>query len=178
MARKSKNGATKGKSGDGDQYVNMPYAMLKTPAWRSLSGAAIKVWFELHTRFHGGNNGKLTLSMNEGAEALGLGKATITRAYEELVEKGFLALEREGNWYHRRAHEWRLTTKPMQRARSKETPTLNYKFWRPEKTDRGSETEPSGSSVVPFENRKPVHGSKSEPVSAKTGTSLGSEMKR
>ncbi len=51
---------------------------------------------------------------NEAAEILGVGKATIQRAYKELQDKGFLVLEREGNWYRRRAHEWRLTTKPVQ----------------------------------------------------------------
>lgn len=52
------------------QYTPLPYAQLKSPAWRSLSGAAVKVWLELHTRFNGGNNGKLTLSYAEAGEAL------------------------------------------------------------------------------------------------------------
>lgn len=109
------------------QYVPLPYAQLKSEAWRSMSGAALKVYFELHTRYNGGNNGKLTLSYAEAAEALGMGKATVKRAYEELVEHGLLAMQKEGNWYHRRAHEWRLTTKPMQGAKGK-VPATNE--WR------------------------------------------------
>lgn len=97
----------------------LPYVQLRSEAWRSLSGSAVRLWLELHTRYNGGNNGRLTLSYAEASEALGMGKATVMRAYSELVEKGFLALEREGNWYHRRAHEWRLTTKPMQTVRGK-----------------------------------------------------------
>jgi hypothetical protein len=73
------------------------YAQLKSEAWRSLSGAAVKVWLELHTRYNGGNNGRLHLSLNEAAETLGLGKAPVQRAYVELTEKGFLVLEVEGN---------------------------------------------------------------------------------
>ncbi len=141
------------------QYVPLPYAQLKSPAWRSLSGPAVKLWLELHTRYNGGNNGRLTLSYAEAGEVLGMGKATVQRAYDELVAHGFLALETEGNWYHRRAHEWRLTTKPMQTPRGKQMASNEWARWRSEKTERGSETEPSASSVVPFENRKPRHGS-------------------
>ncbi|WP_289043312.1 helix-turn-helix domain-containing protein [uncultured Aliiroseovarius sp.] len=131
-AKKSKEG----------QYVPLPYAQLKSEAWRSLSGAAVRVWLELHTRYHGGNNGKLTLSFAEAGEALGMGKATVQRAYAELVEKGFVVLERKGNWYNRRAHEWRLTTKPMQRSKGKEPPTLDWRSYRVKK-NRGSSSEPS-----------------------------------
>lgn len=104
----------------------LPYAQLRSPAWRSLSGAAVRLWLELHTRYNGGNNGRLTLSFAEAGEALGMGKATVQRAYQELVERGFLALEKEGSWYHRRAHEWRLTTKPMQGLKGKTPPTNDW----------------------------------------------------
>jgi DNA-binding transcriptional MocR family regulator len=113
----------------------------------------------LHTRFNGGNNGRLTLSYAEAAETLGMGKATVQRAYDELVDHGFLALEQEGNWYQRRAHEWRLTTKPMQAPKGRQSPTNDWHRWQLEKTERGSETDPSAFSVVPFENPKRRHGS-------------------
>lgn len=109
------------------QYLPLSYAQLKSEAWRNLSGSAVRVYLELHTRYNGGNNGSITLSYAEAAAALGLGKATVQRAYKELVEHGFLALENEGNWYHRKAHEWRLTTKPMQGARGKVTPTNDWR---------------------------------------------------
>ncbi|WP_348635098.1 helix-turn-helix domain-containing protein [Ruegeria sp. HKCCSP335] len=135
----------------------------------------MKLWLELHTRFNGSNNGKLFLSMNEAAEILGLGKATVQRAFEDLQDKGFLVLEQEGNWYHRRAHEWRLTTKTTQTRSGKKAATNNWRFWQPEKTKRGSGTDPSASSVVPFENPKTPHGSKLEPVRPVFRRSFGSE---
>lgn len=125
------------------QYVPLPYSQLRSDAWRGLSGASVKLWLELHTRYHGGNNGTLTLSYAEAGEALGMGKATVQRAYAELVRHGFLALEREGNWYHRKAHEWRLTTKPVQSAKGTRLATNDWRSFRYEgKTKRGSETEP------------------------------------
>ena len=37
------------------QYLPLPYAQLESAAWRSLSGAAVRLWLELHTRYNGGN---------------------------------------------------------------------------------------------------------------------------
>ncbi|WP_439109813.1 helix-turn-helix domain-containing protein [Lentibacter sp.] len=131
---------------DKEQYTALPYAQLRSPAWRSLSGAAVKVWLELHTRYSGGNNGRLHLSLNEAAEILGLGKATVQRAYVELAEKGFLVLETQGNWYSRRAHDWRLTTKPRNKFQGKDPATFDFRLWKPPaKTKHGSNSDPSNN---------------------------------
>jgi hypothetical protein len=160
----------KSKRREEGQYVPIPYAQLKSPAWRSLSGAAVKLWLELHTRFNGGNNGRLRLSYAEASEALGMGKATVKRAYGELVSHGFLVLEKEGNFYHRLAHEWRLTTKGVQGVLANKLPSHDWRVFKVAgKTKGGSETEPSGVRVVSFQNRKGVVGSKPEPVRRKNG---------
>ena len=92
--------------------------MVKHRAWRGLSGPAVKVWLELRARYNGGNNGRLTLSLREAAELLGMGKTTAQRAFAELQAAGFLSLEKEGCWYGRKAHEWRCTDIPMGRDSS------------------------------------------------------------
>ena len=55
------------------QYVPLPYAQLKSNAWRSLSGSAVRIWLELHTRYNGGNNGALTFSYAGGGRNAGYG---------------------------------------------------------------------------------------------------------
>lgn len=120
----------RGKKGDNPQYITLFYGFLKSEAWRSLSGAAVKVWLELHTRYNGGNNGNVRLSLNEAAKTLSLSKGTAQRAFVELEEKGFIALHTPGNWYHRRAHEYRLTTKTMQTTKGKQAATEDWKNWR------------------------------------------------
>ena len=121
----------KGKRRDSEgQYIILPYAQLKSEAWRSLSGAAVKVWLELHTRFNGGNNGNVRLSMNEAVSALGISKGTAQRAFVELEEKGFIALHNPGNWYHRKAHEWLPTTKRMQTRSGTQLATNDWRHWR------------------------------------------------
>lgn len=106
MARRHNN---TGRSRVEGQYVPLPYSLLRHPAWRSLSPAAIKVWLELRSRFNGNNNGKLTLSVDQGAKLLGMSKTTVTRALKELETKGFIVKTRPGAWYGRRATEWRVT---------------------------------------------------------------------
>lgn len=161
------------RKGEG-QYAPLPYAQLTSSAWLSLGGNAVRVFLHLHTRYNGSNNGRLTLSYAEAAEALGMGKATVQRAFKQLVERGFLTLENPGNWYHRKAHEWRLTTKPMETRKGRIPATHDWRSWREGKTKGGSETEPSPSTVVPFENPSAGHGSKTEPVSGKIKRAYGS----
>src|SRR5262252_736461 len=109
-----------------DQFFALSYAMARSPAFRSLSGAAVKVFLEVRTRFHGANNGELTLSLDEAARLLGIGKGTAQRAFAELVEKGFLRMMRKGQWAGRRATAWRTTDKSCAR----EPPTNDWKAWR------------------------------------------------
>jgi DNA-binding transcriptional ArsR family regulator len=108
MSRKSrgrKPDAT-GRSKGEEQYLPIPFSMSRSPAFRSLSGPALKVWVELRCRYNGANNGRLSLSFRQAAERLGLGKSTVARAFKELVEKGFLKLRKAGRWYGRQATEW------------------------------------------------------------------------
>jgi hypothetical protein len=51
-------------------------------------------------------------------------------AFVELETKGFLKLEKRGNWYSRRARDWRLTTKPMKTARGNDAPTKDWRHWQ------------------------------------------------
>ena len=156
------------------QYLPLPYSQLRSPAWRSLSGAAVRVWLELHTRFNGANNGAVRLSYAEAADALGIGKATAQRAFQNLQDKGFLVLEKEGNWYHRQAHEWRLTTKPTNGPKGRASPTNEWRQWKPEKSECGSGAEPSANHVVPFQNPKRAIGSNPKPVKPKVHSGNGS----
>lgn len=153
MAKKGAKVNKKGRN-EGGQYAPLSYPMLNSAAWRSLSGAAVKVYLELHTRFHGGNNGKLCLSLQEAARLLGIGKSTAKRAFAELEEKGFIAMVKRGQWYGRKATEWRLTTKSMDGRQA----TNDWRDWRPDKPLKkqslGPETAHIGDLTVPYENRR------------------------
>jgi hypothetical protein len=114
--------------------------MARSLAFRSLSGAALKVFIELRTRFNGGNNGELSLSLDEAAHLLGIGKGTAQRAFAELADKGFIAMTKKGQWYGRRATTWRVTDKGW----NGDLPTYAWKRWTPERplSDLRPEMEP------------------------------------
>ena len=59
MARKGRKTNRKGRSKGEEQFIAMPHNVVKSDAWRSLSGPAVKVYLELHCRYWGGNNGML-----------------------------------------------------------------------------------------------------------------------
>ena len=162
------------------QYISLSYFLLRTQAWRSLSGTSIKVLLELHTRFNGSNNGRVFLSMNEAAEILGMGKSTVQRAYKELAAKGFIVKTRHGSWYGGTAHEWRLTLKPVQNAQGKRIgpPSHDYKQWKPppKKQKLGSVMKPKGIDLGPFENPELLDSFKVEPVISDLTAALGSKM--
>ena len=167
-----KTNRPKGKRSEEGQYIPLPYAQLKSQAWRSLSGAAVKVWFELHTRYNGSNNGNVRLSMNEAVKALGISKGTAQRAFVELEEKGFIVLQNAGNWYHRKAHEWRLTTKRMQTPKGVQMATNDWQTWR-SKTKDGPPKYPSPTTMGPPQYPRPTSGSTTIPVRAVLRSRLG-----
>lgn len=110
-----------------EQFLPIPYAMARSTAFRSLNGNALKVWIELRSRFNGRNNGDLTLSLDEAARILGIGKATAQRAFAELKEKGFLKMVKLGSWYGRRATTWAVTDRSYQGH----APSRDWNRWRP-----------------------------------------------
>ena len=133
-----------------EQYFTLSYRMAQSPAWRSLSGRACKVWIELRCRFYGANNGKLSLSFDEAARLLGIGKATVQRAFKELEAKGFVVMVRRGQWYGRLATEWAVTDKSL----NGHPPTHAWKHWRPSGKTKsrfpdGTVAPADGSATVP-----------------------------
>jgi hypothetical protein len=120
-----------------DQFMALPYAMVCSDAWRTLSGSALKVLIELYSRFNGRNNGQLCLSYASAAKGLRIGHATIKRAFDELQAKGFIRLVKRGHWYGRKAAEWAITNKSFQGNH----PTNDWKHWRTKKTEVGSDTD-------------------------------------
>ena len=57
----------KQKKNPADQFARLAYEMLKHAAFRTLSGADVRVLLELWTRFNGRNNGEIWLAARDGA---------------------------------------------------------------------------------------------------------------
>jgi len=133
-----------GRSIEPEQFMPLPYATVRSPAWRTLSGPAVKVWIELRARYNGSNNGKLTLSLDEGARQLRMGKNTVRRALDELESRGFIALLRRGQWYGRKASEWRVTDRPC----DGHPPTRDWQRWQPSADLRAPRPDPEAETLA------------------------------
>ena len=89
----------------------------------------MKVFVELRSRYNGRNNGQLSLSFRDAADLLGLSKSTVARAFEELIEKGFIKKRKAGQWYGRKAAEYIVTDQKYDGHAA----TRDWQKWRPKK---------------------------------------------
>ena len=112
----------------------LPYDMTQSDAWRSLSGNAVKLLLELCRGFYGTNNGDLSVSLDRAAKLLWIGKSSVSRAYAELEEKGFVRKVKPGSWIKGKATTWRVTFLPHR----KEHKTNEWREWKPDEERRRS----------------------------------------
>jgi hypothetical protein len=173
MSRRKGRGANAtGRSDRAEQFWMLKFSMARSPAFRSLSGAAIKVLIELRCRYNGGNAGQLSLSFREAERLLGIGRSTITRAFAELSEKGFVRKTRQGARYCRLASEWHVTDLPRDPSTP---PTNDWRRWqRPKKSEHGCRDGTKGALTVPFQDPCKAACPVSEPISKQNSGALGS----
>ena len=123
-----------------EQYAKVHYSMLYSPAWRSLIGYDIKVYFELRRRFNGRNNGEIFLSRSEACRLLNIGNGSAQGAFKRLEEYGFIKVSKRGGFMGRQANQYILTEKSYKGN----PPTNDWRRWQPptkkKKLDIGIET--------------------------------------
>ena len=154
--RRGRRHDKKGRSKGEGQYAKAAYSMLQSDAYRLLSGTALKVYWELRTRYHGSNNGRLRLSHQEAADLLGMSKSTVGRALVELELKGFVIKTRQGLFHKHMCSEYRVTELGSDGA----PPSNNWRNWRRpkpcrKKADHRPPPDPIGAPSDPPEYRGP-----------------------
>ena len=85
----------KHKKRGGKRFVMLEEWLLSSPAWRSLSPVARVLYIELKRRYNSSNNGDITLSHREAAEALNVHRNTVGKHFRALQKAGFIE-ETEG----------------------------------------------------------------------------------
>jgi len=155
-----------GRSERKELFFMLTFSMARATAWRSLSGAALKVFIELRCTYDGSNNGKLFISYQDAAKKLHLSKSTVHRAFEELAEKGFIRKRRDGLWLSGMAAEWFVTDVP---AREGQEATRDWRHWHPtQKQKMGTQvgrSKPKRPTTVPIEAKRPATVPIDEPES-------------
>ena len=154
-AKKPSRGVNnKGRSRKRGKFVALGNGMLTSPAWRSLSGSAVKYYIELRREFNGSNNGDIHLSLQEAKKRLNMARDTALRAQQELVNKGFIRMTKRGGFHQRTATTWALTDEPAPAT----PPTHGYKTWRPKEKSSVQKLDPTGSRN-PTDNVIPISAS-------------------
>lgn len=109
MGRDQKNERRSG------QFTTMVRQTMETCAWRSLNSAAQALYPWLKLEWKGpkrNNNGKISLSVRQAAERLGVSRNTAMRAFHDLQAKGFLVVTvgaRLGVLGDGKSHEFEIT---------------------------------------------------------------------
>ena len=124
-----------GRSGS-DSHVRLYDWLTKSPAWRALSGNAMKLLVYVASFENGRNNGELFMSERLAAEGTGISKKTIHKLFLELQEKGFLVCTAKGSFHAKQslAAQWRLTWKAW--PAHSQAPTNEWRQWKPKENPR------------------------------------------
>lgn len=123
----------KGRSTTVERYVQLFIWLLRSDAWLSLTPQARAVYVELHSNFNGSNNGRIGLSVRRAAVRCRIAKDTAARAFDELVDRGFIECTSKGAFSlkSRHASEWRLTH--INCHKTGRTKDSAFMKWRPGK---------------------------------------------
>jgi len=124
-----------GRSRNGPNFIQIHHYLLKSSAWLSLTPQARAVYIELAAIYNGSNNGELALSQRDTARRCRIAKDTAAKTLQELIDKGFIAIETGGSFGYKLRHatEYRLTD----HAYGDKPASKELMSWRPENLEPG-----------------------------------------
>lgn len=93
-------------------FTAVPDAVMSSPAWASLTDAAVRLLLELAYRHDGFNNGNLFASYGQLAKRGMKSHSKVERAFDELVNMGFVVKASEANRLTNQAAHYALTWLP------------------------------------------------------------------
>lgn len=113
------------------RHVRLYHSMLKTLAWKSLTGNARAIYVDIASRYGGpgSNNGRIPYSVRDVAKSLKIGKSTAAKAIQLLQDRGFIVEVTKGAFSRKVKHatEWRLTEFSCDITDA--LPTRDYLHW-------------------------------------------------
>ena len=80
------------KRGTGSGHLRLEHWFYDCAAWKALKPGPRVLYLELKRHFNGGNNGDIFLSQRIASASLGIGRDTVGRYYEALLENGFIVV--------------------------------------------------------------------------------------
>src|SRR4051794_6203222 len=95
-----------GRSDKAANHVRLYHWLLESDAWKALDANARAIYIEMSRRYKGpgSNNGSISYSVREAAEALNIGKSTAARAFVRLQQLGFIVGTLKGTFNRKVRH--------------------------------------------------------------------------
>lgn len=157
MARRGKD-----RSRGTGKFARLPFYLLESQAWKALEPNARALYLELLHRFNGHNNGSIGLGVREAGESINVKKSTASRAFDTLMELGFIDIAKASSFGQKRlAREWLLTD--LYNDRTGEPARKDFMRWRPKKQNpvpqKGHPVPPAGHQDISA-IQKPAHSSR------------------
>jgi hypothetical protein len=121
-----------GRTPHGPSFTQLFHYMTDSPAWRSLTPAESRVYFELARIYNGANNGRLGFSVRSAADRCNISKTTAVRCFQTLQQRGFIYCQTEGGFSRKTRHaaEWRLNCFRCDVTAA--LPSKEFMKWRPD----------------------------------------------
>jgi hypothetical protein len=146
----------KEKSSPSKYWVQLEHYLLACPAYVALSANAKVVYTEVKRRYRGNNNGLISISSREAAEAIGqkTHHSTGARALLELIEHGFIIVTEDSS-FNRKVHlarQYRLTEAKDDRPGSKLLATKEFLRWSPKSKTQSHQRD---TTVAPTRHQTP-----------------------
>ena len=119
MGRDKKNEQSSG------HFTQLFRATMETPAWRALSATAQALYPWVRLEWKGpkaNNNSKISLSVRQAADRLGVTRDTANKAFQDLQAKGFLVITEcgtLGSTGEAKAHLYEITELPLPHGRER-----------------------------------------------------------
>ena len=120
-------GYEKAKGRSKQTFVMARYDIMESKAWLSLSPYARALWLVLMKRYNGSNNGKIALSIREGALECNMSHGKAKKSFDDLLERGFIkiALDSSFNFKMKQSRRWIVTHEGY----DKKAPTNEWRNW-------------------------------------------------
>lgn len=132
-------------------FVAIPHDLIRSKAFRSLSGNACAIFLQMADVWSE-KNPDIAFGARHAAKLLGIHPDTAKKALLELQEKGFIVKTVECNYYQKRAREYRLTY----REYNGKQPTNDYLAWTKENTTNGLKNRPyTEEKLGRYDEKKP-----------------------
>lgn len=154
---------------DTRKHVRIFRRQMQSPAWKQLSGSAVKTLLAIADLENGQNNGEIYFSDRHGAEMTGLSRNTVRRSIDELLELGFIYRTEQGSFGRKVRHAaiYGITWQAGPAGTPWKAPSHDYDNWKPEGSNGNSRAQiltETGSKSEPSVETFPNVGSNSEPL--------------